>query len=603
MEYLAGHKENNMGTFTSSRRDFLKQSVYLGAAALATGPMSRFMAMAAPGSGMKLGLVTYLWGQSWDLPTIISNLEQTRILGVELRVEHAHAVSDKLTAAQRSDVKKRFADSPVELVGMGTNYDFHHTDPARLRASIEGAKAYLKLSHDCGGSGIKVKPNDLPKGVSEDKTTEQIGRSLNEIGKYAAELGQKVRLEVHGGCSRLPVIKKIMDVATHPSVGVCWNCNGQDLEGEGLVYNFNLVKDRFGDTQHVRELDGKGYPYQELMNLFVGMDYKGWILLECRTKPADYIAALNNQREVFGRMIANAQSVAPKSDGAVKITETGKTLRVELNGSLFTEYNYQDVPRPFYYPVIGATGDGVTRDWPMKDINSADAKDHVHHKGLWFTHGNINGQDFWAEGANSGKIVHDKFLEVKGGETGIIKSANKYVAKDGTVVCTDTRVNRFGTCDGGKFIDFEVTLHASHGKIVLGDTKEGSMAIRLTPTLRQDKQGHIVNSEGVKDGATWGKRAKWVDYYGPVKGKTTGVAIFDSPSNPKYPTWWHVRTYGLFAANPFGVHDFEKKPAGTGDITIESGESLTWKWRFYFHAGDDKQGKVAERYAKFITAR
>ncbi len=595
-----------MGSLVTTRRGFLQQGLYMGATAAAWGPLARLAALAAPGDGMKLGFVTYLWGQDWPLPELIANLEKTRILGVELRVDHAHAVSNKLTAAQRAEVKKRFADSPVEFLGMGTNFDFHHTDPERVKANVEGAKAYIKLGHDCGGSGIKVKPNDLPKGVPVEKTTEQIGRSLNELGQYAADLGQKVRLEVHGGCSHLPVIKQIMDVATHPSVGVCWNCNGQDLEGEGLVYNFNLVKDRFGDTQHVRELDDKTYPYQDLMNLFVAMDYKGWILLECRTKPEDRIAALHNQREVFAGLIANARAAMPASGGAVKISETGKTLRVDLGGELFTEYNYQDVPRPFFYPVIGATGDGVTRDWPMKDINPADARDHVHHKGLWFTHGSINGHDFWAEGGRSGKIVHDKFLEVAGGDTGVIKTSNKYVARDGTVVCTDTRVNRFGACGDGKFVDFEVTIHASHGKVVLGDTKEGSMSIRLAPTMQvegKDAQGRIVNSNGLRDGSTWGKRAEWVDYFGPVNGKVTGVAVFDHPANAKHPTWWHVRTYGLFAANPFGVHDFENKPAGTGDITIEAGGSLTWKWRFYFHAGDPKQGKVAEEYARFTAAR
>jgi hypothetical protein len=140
------------------------------------------------------------------------------------------------------------------------------------------------------------------------------------------------------------------------------------------------------------------------------------------------------------------------------------------------------------------------------------------------------------------------------------------------------------------------------------------MAIRLAPTMQlaptpamkakgQTARGHIVNSEGQTDGGTWGKRAAWCDYYGPVDGHVVGVAIFDHPSNPKHPTWWHVRDYGLFAANPFGVHDFERKPAGTGDIKIPSGESLTFKYRFYFHKGDDKQGKVAERYSEYAAAK
>jgi len=155
-------------------------------------------------------------------------------------------------------------------------------------------------------------------------------------------------------------------------------------------------------------------------------------------------------------------------------------------------------------------------------------------------------------------------------------------------------------------MDFEITFHASEGKVVLGDTKEGSMAIRLAPTMRlkgEVGKGHILNSEGHRDGETWGKRAAWCDYYGPVEDQIVGVAIFDHPQNQKHPTWWHVRDYGLFTANPFGVHDFEKKPEGTGDITIGAGESLAFKYRFYFHKGDTNQAKVAEHYREYASTR
>ena len=598
-----------MNTIISTRRDFLKQSMYAGAAVVAAGPFSKMLAQtsAGPGSKMKLGLVTYLWGQDWDLPTLIANCEKTKVLGVELRTEHAHGVESNLSSQQRQDVKKRFADSPVTLVGLGTNFAFHHTDAAKLRSDIEGAKEYVKLSRDVGGTGVKVKPNDLPKGVSQEKTVEQIGKSLNEIGRFAADYGQEIRLEVHGGCSRLPVMKAIMDVADNPNVGVCWNCNEQDLEGEGLEYNFKLVKDRFSDIAHVRELNMGDYPYQDLMNLFVAMDYDGWILLEARTNPDDRVKALAEQRQVFGQMIAKTQSGGTSSSSGVKIDDVDKKLRVTINGKLFTEYNYQDVPRPFFYPVIGPTGVPVIRHWPMKDINPDEAQDHPHHKSLWFTHGSVNGHDFWAEGNKSGKVVHDKFLKVSSGpEMGEIVSTDKWVALDGKVICTDTRTHKFYNTPDGQIMDFEVTIHASEGDVVLGDTKEGSMAIRLTPTMRlkgKVGKGHIVNSEGDTDDSTWGKRAAWCDYYGPVDGQVVGVAIFDHPSNPKHPTWWHVRDYGLFAANPFGVHDFEQKPAGTGDIKIPEGESLTFKYRFYFHKGDEKQGNVAQRYREYAATK
>ncbi|MHC4733783.1 MAG: DUF6807 domain-containing protein, partial [Planctomycetota bacterium] len=191
-----------------------------------------------------------------------------------------------------------------------------------------------------------------------------------------------------------------------------------------------------------------------------------------------------------------------------------------------------------------------------------------------------------------------------GRDVGIIQSRNKWIARDGKVICTDTRTQRFYNRPGGQIMDFDITIHASNGKVVLGDTKEGSMAIRLAPTMRVEGKvgkGHIINSEGHRDGAAWGKRAAWCDYYGPVNGDIVGVAIFDHPKNPKHPTWWHVRTYGLFAANPFGVHNFESKPRGTGDITIQAGKSLTFRYRFYFHKGDAKQAQVAKHYRQYAA--
>jgi hypothetical protein len=155
--------------------------------------------------------------------------------------------------------------------------------------------------------------------------------------------------------------------------------------------------------------------------------------------------------------------------------------------------------------------------------------------------------------------------------------------------------------------DYEVTLHATDGDVTLGDTKEGSMAIRLAESMRLKPNehnvgkptGHIVNSEGLRDNETWGKRAAWVDYHGPVDGATVGVAIMDHPSNPRHPTWWHVRDYGLFAANPFGIHDFEKKAAGTGDMKIPAGRKLTFRYRFVIHEGDEQAGRIAERYQEY----
>jgi hypothetical protein len=333
------------------------------------------------------------------------------------------------------------------------------------------------------------------------------------------------------------------------------------------------------------------------MNLFVGMDYDGWILLEARTNPKDRVKALLEQREVFGTMVAKARSIRRRQYGrGVKITNLGEKLRIEVNGKLLTEYNFKDVPFPYFYPVIGPTGVNITRHWPMKE-GKDEAKDHRHHRSLWFTHGEMNGRDFWS--GREEKIVHDGLIGITSGpDVGVIQSRNKWVGRAGQIVCTDTRTYRFYTPKvdiNGQIMDFEITIHASHGEVVMGDTKEGSMAIRLAPT--------IINSEGIRDKSAWGKRAAWCDYYGPVNGETVGVAIFDHPTNPKHPTWWHVRTYGLFTANPFGVHNFEGKPKGTGDITIPTGQRLTFRYRLYFHKGNEKQAKVAQHYREFAAIK
>jgi sugar phosphate isomerase/epimerase len=258
-----------------------------------------------PASTPKFGLVTYLWGQDMDLPTVIDACTKSGLGGVELRTEHKHGVEPSLTKAQRQEVRRRFADSPVTLVGYGSNAQFHENDPARLKANIELAKKYIQLMHDCGGSGVKVKPNSFVKDVPREKTIEQIGRALNEIAAYGQEYGQQIRVEVHGpGTSELPVMKAIFDVADHPNAAVCWNSNAEDLKGEGLEHNFHLVAQRFGKTAHVRELTGTDYPWAQLFGLFRSIRYDGWVLLEARGNPADKVAALIEQRLAFEKLTA-----------------------------------------------------------------------------------------------------------------------------------------------------------------------------------------------------------------------------------------------------------------------------------------------------------
>jgi len=182
-------------------------------------------------------------------------------------------------------VKRRFADSPVKLFGLGSTFDYHTPDPARLRRDLDATREYLVLAQDVGATGVKVRPNALPKEVPVEKTLEQIGRSLRELGEFAADHGQELRLEVHGsGTSSLPHIKTIMDVANHPQVGVCWNSNQTDLEGAGLEANFDLVKDKIVAV-HMRDLFLEEYPWRRLLARLDQSGYRGFCLAEIPESP------------------------------------------------------------------------------------------------------------------------------------------------------------------------------------------------------------------------------------------------------------------------------------------------------------------------------
>lgn len=262
------------------------------------------------GLNMAFGLVTWQWGAKWTLPELLANCQKAGVYGVELRTTHAHGVEPSLNEAQRREVRDRFADSPVTLVGLGSNERLDSPDPQELRQSMERVRQFVILSHDVGGTGVKVKPDRFHPGVDRNKTIEQIGRALNELGEFGAGYGQQIRLEVHGQCAELPTIKAIMDIADHENVAICWNCNQQDLAGEGLEYNFRLVRHRFGDTVHIHELDRGDYPYAKLLDLLVETDYAGWLLLEASSSPPDIVAALKHQAKLFETMLRQAQQRA-----------------------------------------------------------------------------------------------------------------------------------------------------------------------------------------------------------------------------------------------------------------------------------------------------
>ena len=267
-----------------NRRSFLK-AAGLGLASLELQAVSP--AGAAEASSflvrrptMHLGLVTYNLAADWDIPTIIKNCEATKFEGVELRTTHAHKVEVNLSKEERKAVRQRFAESKVQLMGLGSIFDYHTPDQAKLRKDIEATKEYIILAQDVGATGVKVRPNGFPKDVPQEKTLEQIGHALHELGDFARDHGQVIRLEVHGtGTSFPPNIRKILDVANHPSVGACWNSNASDLSGQGWDYNFDLVKDKIFSV-HMTDLFLEEYPYRKLLTRLNEIGFKGFCLAE-----------------------------------------------------------------------------------------------------------------------------------------------------------------------------------------------------------------------------------------------------------------------------------------------------------------------------------
>jgi sugar phosphate isomerase/epimerase len=229
---------------------------------------------------MKLGLVTYQIAKDWDLPTILERLEAAGLAGVELRTEHAHGVEPELSSDRRAEVRRLFADSPVELVGLGSTCEYHSPDPEELQRNIERTRQFVDLAADVGAGGVKVRPNAFPEGVDEQQTLTQIGRSLRTCGEYAAGRGVQIRLEVHGRGTKEPAhIRTILDVCDHPNVWACWNSNASEVADGTVEPNFRLLAGRIG-LVHVRDLWSEDYPWAELFGLLGESGYEGFVLIE-----------------------------------------------------------------------------------------------------------------------------------------------------------------------------------------------------------------------------------------------------------------------------------------------------------------------------------
>jgi hypothetical protein len=294
----------------------------------------------------------------------------------------------------------------------------------------------------------------------------------------------------------------------------------------------------------------------------------------------------------------------------VKLTKQPDRVDIQIGGKPFSAFFFgPSVMKPYLHPLRTAEGMVVTRSWPMEPVEG-EAKDHPHHQGLWFTHGDVNGVDFWANakpGPRWGKVVllADKPVKVKdGGKSGTIEADFQWVDPNGKPVLREHRRMTFYDDPVNRTVDFESTLTALDQKVKFGDTKEGTFAIRIHDNLSEKRKGGTLTSAAGATGMkqVWGKPSPWVDYAGTLQDKQLGITIFDHPTNPKHPTHWHARDYGLFAANIFGEHDFYSDKTRDGSVTLEPGKSMRFRYRVLIHPGLTDAAKLNAAYEAYKKA-
>ncbi len=290
-----------------------------------------------------------------------------------------------------------------------------------------------------------------------------------------------------------------------------------------------------------------------------------------------------------------------------------------LDGELVTRYHVAGYPRPIFWPVNAPGGVPLTRNYPPPE---GQATDHPHQKSAWFCHGdvypegidfkspikNVKGVDFWSEAKGHGKIVTKKNAGVVRKDHAEVASENEWQTADGMKIMDEKRTIRLYEVGKARLIVVEIDLHASVCPITFEDTKEGAFGIRINDVINAGKtgKGKIQNADGkIGEKDCWGQISNWCDYSGPIDGKTVGLAILADPKNP-HPSCWHVRGYGLMAANPFGRDKHAKFPAVKGNnnlVQLKKGEHYVLRYGMVLHEGDAVSGNVAAAYDRFVALR
>lgn len=325
-------------------------------------------------------------------------------------------------------------------------------------------------------------------------------------------------------------------------------------------------------------------------------------------------------RNLFLRGVLAATSLALQLDAQVKITQGTNKVDVEIDGKPFTTLVYgADVPKPYMFPLRAVDGTIVTRGVPAAK-EAGDSMDHPHQRAVWFAHDRVNGVDYWNNEfqyteKQYGKMGHmfiTKVLKAAGGKKeGEIDFSAEWKDNENKVVLIEDRKTTFHSGGPNRIVDFDFTVTAKEA-VTFGDGKDGVFGLRVASGLEEPGQknqptepkrtGAMTSADGCKlEKECWGKQSNWMDYSGVVEGKNVGLAIMDHPSNPKHPTYWHSRGYGLFAANIFGVKQFTK--AGDGGVTLQPGEKMRFRYRVVIHSGDAATAKLAALYDDYAKTK
>lgn len=313
-----------------------------------------------------------------------------------------------------------------------------------------------------------------------------------------------------------------------------------------------------------------------------------------------------------GSLLSQIASAADGKSAKVTLEKNDHGVAVLVDGELFTQYLVRSGNAPILWPINGPTGKPMTRSWPVGPEGEGENTDHVHQRSFWLTHEGVNGVNYWAEpksyppakraGRNIGLVAHRAITELKSDDQGAtLTTISDWLTPELDQLLEQRTEFRFSANHDCRTIDMTVKFTAPNGDVEFEDRKDGMFGLRLASSMKVDAKlgGQIVNSEGQLDKGAWGQYADWVDYHGPVDGETVGVAILWHPSNFRHPIRWHVRDYGLFAANPFAEEGFPESDRKQGPLTLKQDETLTLRFRTLFHLGDQSQAKIADAFAAY----